>query len=284
MKPTIAMLLALAGTVSALPVTASWAAMPPDAEQALQAVLDGPQRTSAFKSRDKYRHPLQTLEFFGIRPDMTVVEVLPGGGWYTEILAPFLRDHGTLIEATPALSSANPFFRRGAAAFAAKLAAAPDVYGKVETTAFEPPDYMPLGAPGSADRVVTFLNLHDFVYANVHKEILDDIVQRFFRSALQVLKPGGRLGVVEHRAKAGMGLSESIPLGRVPQDYVIEQAKRAGLTLVATSEANANKRDDGTNPVWNLPPMLRLGEQDRAKYLEIGESDDMTLLFAAPAE
>ncbi len=273
----------LAAVLLVVPLAAGRAAAP-DTEQALQAVLDGPQRTPAFKQRDKYRHPLQTLEFLGIRPDMTVVEVLPGGGWYTEILAPFLRDHGKLLEATPVVSSANPYYRRTATAFAAKLAAAPDVYGKVGITPFEPPDYMPLGAPGSADMVVTFLNLHDFVYVNVHKEILDDIVQRFFRAALQVLRPGGRLGVVEHRAKAGMGLAESLPLGRLPQDYVIQQARRAGLTLIETSEATANPRDDGSNPVWNLPPMLKLGEQDRSKYLEIGESDNMTLLFAAPKE
>ena len=276
-------ILAMAALLSAVPLATSRAATP-DTEQALRAAVDGPQRTPAFRLRDKYRHPLQTLEFFGIRPDMTVVEVLPGGGWYTEILAPFLRDRGKLIEATPALSSANPFFRKGAAAYAAKLSAAPDVYGKVETTAFEPPDYMPLGAPGSADLVVTFLNMHDFVYANVHKEILSDIVQRFFRSALQVLKPGGRLGVVAHRARVGMPLAESLPLGRLPQDYVIQQARRAGLTLVATSEISANPRDDGTNPVWNLPPTLKQGAQDREKYLTIGESDDMTLLFAAPKE
>lgn len=280
MKAILRTMLILAGTLATLPTRAAT----PDTAQALQAVLDGPQRTPAFKERDKYRHPLETLEFFRLQPDMTVIEVLPGGGWYTEILAPFLRDHGKLIEATPARSSANPFFRRGADAFAAKLAAAPDVYGKVETTAFEPPEYMPLGAPGSADMVVTFLNLHDFVYANVHKEILDDVVQRFLRSAQLVLKPGGLLGVVEHRARAGMPLAESIPLGRVPQDYVIRQAKRAGLELVATSEANANLRDDGSNPVWDLPPMLRLGAQDRGKYLAIGESDDMTLLFTVPKQ
>ncbi len=284
MKAMLRTMLILAGTLASLPPSAAGAAAPTDPVQALQAVLDGPQRTPAFKLRDTYRHPLQTLEFFRIRPNMTVVEVLPGGGWYTEILAPYLRDHGKLIEATPALSSSNPFFRRGAASFVAKLSAAPDVYAKVETIAFEPPDYMPLGGPGSADMVVTFLNLHDFIYANVHKEVLDDVLQRFFRSAVQVLKPGGLLGVVEHRARAGATVSDSVPLGRVPQDYVLHQAKRAGLTLVATSEVNANPRDDGTNPVWNLPPMLKLGGQDRDKYLAIGESDNMTVLFTVANE
>ena len=275
--------LAVAVALSAMPLVASRAAAP-EAEQALQGAVNGSQRTPAFRLRDKYRHPLQTLELFGIRPDMTVVEVLPGTGWYTEILAPFLRDRGNLIEATPPVSSANPYFRKAAIAYAAKLAAAPNVYGKVEITPFEPPDYMPLGAPGSADLVVTFLNLHDFVYVNVHKEILDDIMQRFFHSAVQVLRPGGRLGVVAHRARPGMPLVESLPLGRLPQDYVIAQARRAGLTLVATSEISANPRDDGTTPVWNLPPMLKQGTLNRENYQAIGEADDMTLLFATPKE
>ena len=275
--------LAVAVALSAMPLVASRAAAP-ETEQALQVAVNGSQRTPAFRLRDKYRHPLQTLEFFGIRPDMTVVEVLPGGGWYTEVLAPFLHDRGNLIEATPPVSSANPYFRKAATAYAAKLAAAPNVYGKVEIMPFEPPDYMPLGAPASADLVVTFLNLHDFVYVNVHKEILDDIVQRFFHSAVQVLRPGGRLGVVAHRARPGMPLVESLPLGRLPQDYVIAQARRAGLTLVATSEISANPRDDGTTPVWNLPPMLKQGTLNRDKYQATGEADDMTLLFAAPKE
>ena len=281
MKAFATMMLALAAT-AVLPPEAAWAGTPPEVEQALQAAIDGPQRTPAFRLRDVYRHPLQTLEFFGARSDMTIIEVLPGGGWYTEILAPFLHDRGMLIEATPAASSANPFARRSAASYAQKLAAAPAIYGKIAMTPFEPPAYMPLGAPDSADMVVTFLNLHDLVFFNVHKQVTSEIVERFFRSAAQVLKPGGVLGIVAHRARAGSSVSESIALGRVPQDYAIREAEKAGLKLVATSEINANPRDDGSYPVWYLPPSLQLGEQDRAKYTAIGESDDMTLLFARP--
>lgn len=284
MKWLIGMMLGLAGMAAGLQPSASWAETPPDTEQALQAEIDGPQRTPAYRLRDTYRHPLQTLDFFGIRPDMTVIEVLPGGGWYTEILAPFLRDHGSLVEATPAVSSANPFLRKGAEAYAKKLAASPDIYGKVTTTPFEPPEYMPLGAPGSAGMVVTFLNLHDFVYFNVHNTVSNAVIDRFFQSAIQVLKPGGLLGVVAHRARAGDRIANSIVLGRVPQDYAIREARKAGFTLAASSEINANPRDDHSFPVWYLPPTLKLGDQDRAKYTAIGESDDMMLLFAKPKE
>ena len=142
MKNLAGFALALAGAIAALPAVTQ-AATTPAVDQALQADIDGPQRTPAFKRRDAYRHPLQTLEFFGIRPDMAVVEVLPGRGWFTEILAPFLRDHGALIEATPAVSSPSPFMRKGAEAYVKKLAASPNVYGKVTTTPFESPEYMP---------------------------------------------------------------------------------------------------------------------------------------------
>ncbi|MBS2132140.1 class I SAM-dependent methyltransferase (plasmid) [Burkholderia thailandensis] len=250
-----------------------------DTNQTLKAAIDGQHRTPAFKQRDRYRHPLATLEFFGIRPDMSVVEVLPGAGWYTEILAPFLKERGRLIEATPPVSSANPFYRKMANMYEGKLLSNPEIYGKVQTLAYEPPEYMPLGAPESADMIATFLNLHDFVYVNTHGEVTDAIMQRFFQSAYQALKPGGVLGIVEHRARAGESVSDAIPKGRIPQSYVIQQAMRAGFELAGTSEINANPKDDGSYPVWYLPPTLKLGNKDRDKYLAIGESDDMTLRF-----
>jgi len=282
MRNSAATVLVLAGLAAALPET-SRAETTSAIEQVLQTDINGSQRTPSFKLRDAYRHPQQTLEFFGIRPDMKVIEVLPGGGWYTEILAPFLRDYGTLYEATPATSSTNPMFRKGAESYLKKLAASPDVYGKVATTPFEPPEYMALGAPGSADMVLTFLNMHDLVYTNVHKEVSDDVMDRFFQSAFQVLKPGGVIGIVEHRARTGQSVSDSIALGRVPQDYLIREAQKAGFKLTGTSEVAANPKDDGNYPVWYLLPTLKLGEQDRAKYTAIGESDDMTLRFAKPS-
>lgn len=274
--------LALAMLIASAPMAIAVAETPKGVDQALKAAIDSSQRTPAFRQRDKYRHPIETLEFFGIQPDMRVVEVLPGRGWYTEILAPFLKEHGQLIEATPPATSVNPFFRKMAGMYGKKLSDNPDLYGNVATTAFEPPEYMPLGGPESADMVVTFLNLHDFVYSNAHNETTDAIVQRFFLSAYQVLKPGGVLGIVEHRAKAGESVADAITKGRVPQDYAIRAARHAGFVLARTSETNANPKDDGSYPVWYLPPTLKLGDKDRAKYHAIGESDDMTLRFIKP--
>ncbi len=251
-------------------------------DTSLKAAIAGPQRTPANVKRDVYRHPLETLDFLDVRPNQTVVEVLPGGGWYTEILAPLLKERGRLIEAAPTGSSSNPHFRQMAAAYAAKLASDPDVYGKVVWTPFEPPEYVPLGPPGSADRVVTFRNVHDFIYFNIHGEVADDILQRFFRSAYEVLKPGGSLGVSDHRARNGQPVADTIKMGRVPEDYLVQQARIAGFELSGRSEVNANPRDDGTFPEWNLPPLLKAGDVDRARYLAIGEADEMLLRFTKP--
>ncbi|OYV28642.1 MAG: hypothetical protein B7Z81_15620 [Acidocella sp. 20-61-6] len=261
---------------------AASASTPEAVQNALQQAIDGPQRTPAYAKRDRYRHPLQTLEFFGIRPDMTVVEVLPGGGWYTEILAPFLRDRGRLIEAMPPISSPNPFSLKMAIKYKAKLDADPAVYGRVTMEPFEPPSSMDLGAPDSVDMIVTFRNIHDLMYANVHGDVSDEIALRFFRSAYRALKPGGILGVVAHRAPASMPVAKSFKLGRLPQDYVVSLAERAGFRLAGTSEINANPKDPGTVPVWYLPPMLSQDQKDHARYEAIGEGDNMTLRFEKP--
>ncbi|MEE3502957.1 methyltransferase [Acidiphilium acidophilum] len=263
-------------------VTSAYATTPASVQAALQKAINGPQRTPAYVKRDRFRHPLGTLEFFGIRPDMKVVEVLPGGGWYTEILAPFLRDHGKLIEATPAASSPSPFQHREALKYQQKLAANPAVYGRVTLEPFEPPAYMALGAPDSADMVLTFLNMHDLMYANVHGGVTDTFVQRFFRSAYRTLKPGGILGIVAHRAPPTMPISKSFKLARLPQPFVIAQAERAGFQLAGTSEIVANAKDPRNIPVFDLPPMLMVGAKDRARYQAIGPGDDMTLKFVKP--
>ena len=265
---------------------AAAAQTPPPAgvRDGLQAAIDGPQRTPANVKRDEFRHPLETLEFFGIRPDMRVIEVLPGSGWYTEILAPFLRDHGRLVEATPPESSDNAFARKMAVKYAEKLAADPAVYGRVEIEPFELPDYMALGAPRSADMVLTFRNMHDLIFANVHGEVTDEPMQRFLRGAYQVLKPGGVLGIVAHRANPDMPVSKSFKLGRVPQAFLVREAERAGFRLAGSSEVNANPKDPRTMPVWYLPPALRQKDKDRAEYEAIGEADNMTLKFVKPAD
>ena len=276
---TVASLVLLLGPVAA----AAQPSTPPDIHRALEAAISGPQRSSEHVARDKYRHPQQTLEFFGIRPDMRVIEVLPGGGWYTEILALFLHDQGKLIEATPPQSSRNPFVRRMATRYAQKLAAKPAIYGRVTREPFELPDYMPLGAPGSADMVLTFRNMHDLIFANVHGSATDALLQRFLRSAYQALKPGGILGIVAHRANPDMPAARSFKLGRLPQAFLVHEAEQIGFRLAGTSEVNANAKDPRTMPVWYLPPSLEAGQNGREKYEAIGEADNMTLKFVKPA-
>jgi len=270
----------VAAGVAAAPALAS---TPPAVAKALKAAINGPQRTPAFKKRDAARHPLKTLEFFGIRPDMTVIEVLPARGWYTEILAPFLRAKGQLIEASVPANSDNPFLHKMAAAYHRKLASNPGVYGKVRDEPFAPPAYMALGAPHSADMVLTFRNMHDLVYANVHGEVSDRIMQRFFHSAWQVLKPGATLGIVAHRANPGQPVAKSHMLGRLPQAYVIHEAEKAGFRLAGTSNVNANPQDPRTMAVWKLPPTLNESKSKQAHYRKIGEADNMTLRFVKPA-
>lgn len=273
------LLLVLALSIAEFHLGAAFADTPKAIQDALQKAISGPQRTPTYIKRDRYRHPLQTLEFFGMQPDMTVVEVLPGAGWYTEILAPFLHDRGHLIEATPPVSSPSPFSRRMALKYRAKLDADPAVYGRVAMEPFEPPSYMGLGAPESVDMIVTFRNIHDFMYANVHGDVTNLVALRFFRSAYRALKPGGVLGVVAHRAPASMAITEAFKLGRLPQDYVVSLAERAGFRLAGTSKIHANPKDPGTIPVWYLPPVLAQGKERRAHYEAIGEGDNMTLRF-----
>jgi len=273
-------------TITALLLSAQGAparaATSPAVNQALEAAVHGSWRTPKNVQRDKYRHPVQTLEFFGIRPDMRVVEVLPGGGWYTEILAPFLRDHGELIEATWPLAGTTGFFHDSAVKYRAKLAANPAVYGKVQLEPFVLPDYMYLGAPDSADLVVTFRNIHDMMFENVHGMPTDQILQDFLRSAYQVLKPGGILGIEAHRANPDMPLDQAFKLTRVPAPYLIRQAEAAGFRLAGTSEINANPRDPRTAPVPFFPPDLSPDSGDTAHYAALGEADNMELRFVKP--
>lgn len=233
---------------------------------ALKAAIAGPQRSESNKARDRYRHPLETLTFFGLKPGMTVVEISPGAGWYTEILAPFLKDHGKLYEAV----SGGP----GAKAFEAKLKADPAIYGKVIVTVLQPPAKTEIAPEGSADMVLSFRNVHDWI----SRGNADDYFKAFYRA----LKPGGTLGITDHRADPSQPQDPKAKNGYVRQDYVIQLAEKAGFTLVGESEINANPKDRRDHPVWNLPPTLRLGQKDRARYLAIGESDRMTLKFIKP--
>ncbi|MFZ0681200.1 class I SAM-dependent methyltransferase [Candidatus Binatus sp.] len=233
---------------------------------ALKAAIAGPQRSDANKARDKYRHPLETLAFFGIKPDMTVVEISPGTGWYTEILAPFLKDHGKLYEAVGGGA--------GAKTLEEKLKADPAVYSQVVVTTLQPPAETEIAPAGSADMVLTFRNVHDWL----PRGTTDDYFKAFYRA----LKPGGVLGITDHRADPSQPQDPKAKNGYVRQDYMIQLAKHAGFKLDGASEINANPQDPRNQPVWNLPPTLRQGDRDRDKYLAIGESDRMTLKFIKP--
>jgi predicted methyltransferase len=262
----LTLLVPLAVAIAASTLTQSAIADDAGTAAALHAAIAGPQRSDANKARDKYRHPFETLTFFGIKPDMTVVEISPGTGWYTEILAPFLRDHGKLYEAVGGGA--------GAKSFEDKLKADPAVYGKVIVTTLQPPAQTEIAPAGSADMVLTFRNVHDWLPRGT--------TQDYFKAFYRALKPGGILGITDHRADPSQPQDPKAKNGYVRQDYMIQIAEQAGFKLAGTSEINANPKDPRNQPVWNLPPTLRQGDKDRDKYLAIGESDRMTLKFIKP--
>jgi predicted methyltransferase len=257
-------------TLAMIAFSTTWSAAAADDSRtvaALQAAIAGSQRSVANKARDQYRHPLQTLTFFGIKPDMTVVEIWPGNGWYTEILAPFLKNHGKLYEALGGGA--------GAKTFEEKLKADRAVYGAVIVTELQPPAQTEIAPTGTADMVLTFRNVHDWL----SRGNTEDYFKAFYRA----LKPGGILGLTDHRADPSQPQDPDAKNGYVRQDYMIQLAEQAGFKLLGSSEINANPKDPRNQPVWNLPPTLRQGQKDRAKYLAIGESDRMTLKFVKPA-
>ncbi|WP_266172163.1 class I SAM-dependent methyltransferase [Dyella subtropica] len=260
-------LLAAALLLPAIGSTAP-AVSPDNTTAALQQAVNGSWRSDANKARDRYRHPIETLQFFGIRPDMTVIELAPGGGWYTEILAPFLYAHGHLIEA------ASPKAEK----FTAKLKAEPAVYGHIaKVIPFSPPEQVNLGASHSADMVLTFRNTHDWLINN------PDTLEAVFKSAFDVLKPGGVLGLTEHRAKPFADpVTTAGALHRIPEDYVIALALKTGFRLSGVSEINANLDDPEDINVHRLPPDLAGPDDEHAKMKAIGESDRMTLKFVKP--
>ncbi|MGH8162653.1 MAG: class I SAM-dependent methyltransferase [Gammaproteobacteria bacterium] len=243
----------------------------------LKQVVNGSWRTPAFVKRDQYRHPLQVLEFFGIRPDMTVVELDPAGGWWTEMLAPYLKAKGHLIETVPPEGSKG-FMGRMRSHFLAKLKANPDLYSKVTTVPFAPPKTVKFGPPDSADLVITFRNLHDWVNAD------DGSAKAVFAAAYQVLKPGGVFGVTDHRALPfANGRESSKKLHRLPEDFVIEMGLDAGFRLAGVSEVNRNPKDPMTINIHHLPPDLSHDTTaQKKKYLEIGESDVFVMKFVKP--
>jgi predicted methyltransferase len=248
------------------------------ATAALQKIAAGEHRSAENKARDRYRHPVETLAWFGLRDDMTAVELSPGGGWYTEILAPFLRDRGKLYAAGYDPKSEVDYYRKSAKRYADKLAANPAVYGKVVVTVLRPPDELAIAPDGSADMVLTFRNLHNWMGSGQAEAVL--------QAAYRALKPGGVFGVVAHRGDSSVEQDPKAASGYVNQDYAIALVESVGFKLVASAEINANPADTKKHPegVWTLPPGFELGDVDRDKYAAIGESDRMTLKFVKPAK
>jgi len=248
-----------------------------DVQVLLDTVIQAPHRSEANRARDQYRHPKETLLFFGLRPDMTVVEISPANGWYTEIIAPLLKQQGRYYAAVPVLTDdMHEAMKRRDTAYRQMLKSAPNLYGEPTIKTYDAA--APVFAPeGVADLVVTFRNVHNWAKAGNTRSM--------FNGFFQALKPGGVLGVVEHRAKPDTPLSKQIESGYMTEQFVIEAANAAGFKLDRSSEINSNALDTKDHPggVWNLPPNLRgVAESDKPKYRAIGESDRMTLRFVKP--
>ena len=240
--------------------------------EALTKAVNGDHRSDKNKARDQYRHPVETLTYFGFTPEMTVVEITPGGGWYTEILAPALKGTGKFYGAHYPDTGEDNYYSKSRKKLEKKMASN-DVFSEVILTDFVARKESVLAPAGTADLVLTFRNLHNWK---------DEGVEQAVKDAFTALKSGGVLGVVEHRLPAGADPEKA--RGYVSEAKTIKQAKAAGFRFAGASEINANPKDMAEYPkgVWTLPPSLALKDQDREKYLAIGESDRMTLKFVKP--
>jgi predicted methyltransferase len=248
---------------------------------ALDKALTGAHRSDRNKARDPYRHPKETLGFFGLRQDMTVVEIWPGGGWYTEVLAPVLKDRGKLYAAQYGPRAIAPYQRAEDAALLEKAKKYPDVFGKLQYTALWSPDDLVIAPPGSVDLVVTFRNVHNWVNAQYKLD-----AGKLFGAFYAALKPGGVLGVVDHRWPDAKAEDPNAKNGYVSEERVMALARAAGFEFAGRSDVNRNPKDthDHPNGVWTLLPDLELPPgADRQKYAAIGESDRLTLKFRKPA-
>jgi predicted methyltransferase len=248
-----------------------------DTALALDKILAGNQRSAENSARDRYRHPKETLLFFGIRPEMKVLEVWPEPGWYTEVIAPLVREHGKYYAAVIADDPQSKYVTQRLSDFQKKLADSPDVYGAVQVVTF-PSNGGDVVPPGSLDMIVTFRNIHNWM--------AEDSAGPAFATMYKALKPGGVLGVVEHRGNSSGAQDPKAKSGYVNEDYAIRLIEGQGFKLVGESQVNANPKDtkDYEQGVWTLPPTYRLGDKDRDMYTQIGESDRFTLKFVKPKQ
>lgn len=248
-----------------------------NAKAALSAVLGSEHRTPGNADRDAHRHPVKTLLFFGLKPDMTVLEVGAGGGWYTELLAPVLAKDGMLYVAGYDPKGPDDSFRTYyGARFQMFLDKSPELFGKVKVNYIDPPEKLTLAPAGSVDLAIAAREMHGW-----HRR---DAFDAYVKAVFEALKPGGVFGVVQHRAPAGANPDESAEKGYLPEEWVIKSVEAQGFKLVEKSEINANDKDtkDYEKGVWTLPPAFAEEDKDKAKYEAIGESDRMTLKFMKP--
>ncbi|WP_341938322.1 class I SAM-dependent methyltransferase [Marinimicrobium sp. C2-29] len=250
----------------------------PFREGSLADILAGDHRSEENRARDLYRNPEATLFFFGLSPTDTVIEINPGGGWYMEVIAPFVNEEGQYIAAhpDPSLDDMPSYVVDQAKQIEQRVEAQDALFGNAEVQFYDPSEPV-LGEPGSADKVLTFRNVHNWVNGGQ--------AEAMFKAFADVLKPGGVLGVVQHRADDGSSAEETAKTGYVSEEEVIALAEAAGLSLEERSNLNANPKDTRDHPegVWTLPPSLALGEERKGEFEAIGESDRMTLKFVKPA-
>ena len=263
-------------SVTVLFASSSTAENQASAELTLPAIIAGEHRSPANIARNAARHPVETLKFFGLEPDMTLIEIGPSGAWYTEILAPYMRDSGRYYGAHFSPNSTNAFQRKNLEDFETKLTANPAIYGRAIIRHLDPPNETAIGPEEGADIALTFRNVHNWMSRGLEQE--------FFNAFYKNLKPGGILGVVEHRAPDSADKQKMIDTGYVSEAYVKQIADSAGFEFISSSEINGNEKDTKDHPegVWTLPPSFRMGEVDRSKFAAIGESDRMTLKFVKP--
>ena len=255
----------------------------PSGKAGVEAAMKGPQRLPGHADRDKYRHPAETMAFFGLKPTTALLDLGPGDGWYTELLAPTLSKKGKYYATGDDPNAQDPWAAFYGQAWAGNLARAPEVFGNVQTVVVTDDKAPKLNLPdASLDMVLAMRELHGWVSGEGSG---NSVLAPWLAEIQRVLKPGGVFGVEEHRAKPDADPAESAKKGYLPEKWVIAQVEAAGFKLAGKSEVNANAKDTKDYPegVWTLPPSFRLKDKDHDKYAAIGESDRMTLKFVKVA-